>query len=286
LFATQVFYGDAGGNMSGHAEGGDDRFTGSGGAIMSKTFYGDAGGDISGFAKGGNDTFINEGGSTVSFYGDAGATMSGHAQGGNDLATLLGTKNFAVGDAVTMLDATSGGNDSLSGGDSSVTDVVNQLYGDAQVMGGATQGGDDLIFGGHAVDSGRVDNFLWGDAAQISGRAKGGSDVLYAGTAGQGCTVSNEMWGDGELSGNAHGGSDTFVFKDNGLMTVGANNLIQDFSQCQDDRIAFIDVAGVHSFGDLVITQSGTSTIIMAGADQVTLANFTDLMTANDFLFV
>jgi len=42
----------------------------------------------------------------------------------------------------------------------------------------------------------------------------------------------------------------------------------------------------VHSFGDLVITQSRTSTIIMAGADQVTLANFTDLMTANDFLFV
>ncbi len=63
----------------------------------------------------------------------------------NDVATLLGSKNFAVGDAVTMLDATSGGNDSLSGGDSSVTDVVNELYGDAQVMGGATQGGDDLI---------------------------------------------------------------------------------------------------------------------------------------------
>ncbi len=139
LFATQVFYGDAGGNMSGHAEGGDDRFTGSGGAIsVRRPSMAMPAVTFSGFAKGGNDTFINEGGSTVSFYGDAGATMSGHAQGGNDLATLLGTKNFAVGDAVTMLDATSGGNDSLSGGDSSVTDVVNQLYGDAQVMGGAT----------------------------------------------------------------------------------------------------------------------------------------------------
>ena len=272
--------------MSGHAEGGDDSFMGSGGAVTSKTFYGDAGGDISGFAKGGNDTFVNEGGSTVSFYGDAGATMSGHAQGGDDVATLQGSKNFAVGDAVTMLDAASGGNDSLSGGDRSLTDVVNELYGDAQAMGGATQGGDDLIVGGEAVGSGRVDNFLWGDAEQLSGRAKGGSDVLYAGTAAPGCTVSNEMWGDGQLRGNALGGSDTFVFKDDGATTVGTQNVIGDFSQCQDDKVAFIDVAGVQSFDDLVITQNGTSTIIIAGVDQVTLANFTNLMTANDFLFV
>jgi hypothetical protein len=281
-----VFYGDAGGNISGHAEGGDDNFTGSGGPIMSKTFYGDAGGDISGFAKGGNDTFTNEGGSAVSFYGDAGATMSGHTRGGDDLATLQGSKNFAVGDAVTMLDVAIGGKDSLSGGDSSLTDVVNELYGDAQAMGGATQGGDDLIVGGQAVGSGRVENLLWGDAGQLSGRAQGGNDVLYAGTAAPGCTVSNDMWGDGQLRGNALGGSDTFVFKDDGATTVGTQNVIGDFSQCQHDKIGFIDVAGVESFGDLVITQSGTSTIIMAGADQVTLANFTGVMTANDFLFV
>jgi hypothetical protein len=211
--------------------------------------------------------------------------MSGHARGGDDFATLQGTKNFAVGDALTMLANASGGNDSLTGGDRSSTDVVNQLYGDAQTMGGASQGGDDLIVGGHAVGSGRVDNFLWGDAAQILDRAQGGSDVLYAGTAGPGCTVSNEMWGDGELGGNAHGGSDTFVFKDDGPMTVGTSNFIRDFSQCQDDKIAFIDIAGVQSFDDLVITQSGTSTIIIAGADQVTLANFTDVMRADDFLF-
>ena len=54
-------------------------------------------------------------------------------------------------------------------------------------------------------------------------------------------------------------------------MTVGTQNLIRDFSQCQDDKIAFIDVAGVQSFDDLVITQSGTSTIIIAGVIKLRL---------------
>jgi hypothetical protein len=165
-------------------------------------------------------------------------------------------------------------------------DVVNHLYGDAPAMSGSAQGGNDLLVGGHNSDSGRLDNFLWGDAMLMAGRAKGGNDILCAGTAAPDCTVSNEMWGDGQLSGNAHGGNDTFVFKDDGLMTVGTNNVIHDFCQCQNDKIAFIDVADVQSFDDLVITQNGTSTVITAGADQVTLENFTDSMTANDFLFV
>jgi len=41
----------------------------------------------------------------------------------------------------------------------------------------------------------------------------------------------------------------------------------------------------VQSFADLVITQSGADTMIAAGADQVTLHNFTNQLTANDFLF-
>ena len=205
---------------------------------MSKTFYGDAGGDISGFAKGGNDTFVNEGGSTVSFYGDAGATMSGHAQGGDDVATFQGSKNFAVGDAVTMLDAASGGNDSLSGGDRSLTDVVNELYGDAQAMGGATQGGDDLIVGGEAVGSGRVDNFLWGDAEQLSGRAKGGSDVLYAEPR---RPVARSAMRCGAMANCAAMLLEVryVVFKDDGATTVGTQNVIGDFSQCQDDTGRF-----------------------------------------------
>ena len=69
-------------------------------------------------------------------------------------------------------------------------------------------------------------------------------------------------------------------------MTVGTHNTIEDFSQSQQDKIEFSGVAGVQSFADLIITQIGTSTIITAGADQVTLHNFTNALTANDFLFV
>ena len=84
----------------------------------------------------------------------------------------------------------------------------------------------------------------------------------------------------------ARGGKDQFVFKDNGLMTVGTHNTIEDFSQSQLDQIKFNNVAGVHSFNDLVIAQTATDTIITAGADQVTLHDFRGSLTAHDFLFV
>jgi Ca2+-binding RTX toxin-like protein len=131
-----------------------------------------------------------------------------------------------------------------------------------------------------------VTNTLFGDAASLSGFAKGSDDTLIAGTAAPGSTVSNDMWGDGQLSDLAQGGADLFLFKDAGSMTVGTNNTIEDFSQRQQDKIEFSGVAGVQSFADLVIAQSGADTMITAGADQVTLHNFTNPLTANDFLFV
>ena len=131
-----------------------------------------------------------------------------------------------------------------------------------------------------------MNNILFGDAEFMSGSAKGGDDTLFAGTTVPGGTVNNVMWGDGQLSGGAQGGKDLFVFKDNGSMTVGTINTIEDFSQSQHDQIKFVDVADVHSFNDLVIAQSATDTVITAGADQVTLHNFTNSLTANDFLFV
>jgi hypothetical protein len=129
-------------------------------------------------------------------------------------------------------------------------------------------------------------NILFGDAEAMSGSAKGGDDTLIAGTAAPESMVSNDMWGDGQLSDGAQGGTDLFVFKDAGSMTVGTQNTVEDFSQNQQDKIEFSGVAGVQSFSDLVITSSGTDTIITAGADQVTLHNFTSSLTANDFLFV
>src|SRR3979411_1252930 len=108
--------------------------------------------------------------------------------------------------------------------------------------------------------------------------------LALAGTAAPGSTVSNDMWGDGQLSDGARGGKDLFVFKDTGAMTVGTQNTIEDFRPNTHHKIEFSGVAGVQSFADLVITHVGNDTIITAGADQVTLHNFTNSLTANDFL--
>lgn len=152
-------------------------------------------------------------------------------------------------------------------------------------MSGSATGGNDILTGGQNSESGQVSNFLCGDALQMSGAATGGNDILYAGNAAPGCTVINDMWGDGQLSDFAEGGQDLFIFKDDGPMTVGTQNTIHDFSQDQGDSIMFSGVEGVQSFNDLTIAQSGTSTIITAGVDKVTLENFTNVLTADDFLF-
>jgi hypothetical protein len=199
--------------------------------------------------------------------------------------------NLAYGDALAMSGKAVGGNDILAGITSGNArgsgDVLYQLYGDANSMSESAKGGNDTLTGGSNTGTGStVSNILFGDAEFISGSAKGGDDTLQAGTAAPGCTVSNDMWGDGQLSDSAQGGKDQFVFKDAGSMRVGTNNTIEDFSQGQQDKIEFGGVAGVQSFADLVITQSGTDTIITAGTDQITLHNFTGSVTANDFLFV
>jgi hypothetical protein len=128
---------------------------------------------------------------------------------------------------------------------------------------------------------------MLGDASSMSDTAKGGNDVLVAGTASPGSSVLNAMIGDANtMSGLAKGGADTFVFKDNGLMTVGPDNIIKDFSQTQHDKIEFIGVAGVTTFDDLEILPTQTGTEIHAGAtDVVTLDGFTGTLTQQDFLF-
>ncbi|MER9019396.1 hypothetical protein [Mesorhizobium sp. M0898] len=285
--ANTIFYGDAGRSMSGHAQGGDDHYTDFGGTIQTKTFFGDASLHMSDFAKGGDDTFTSVGGFVISFYGDAAGIMSDSASGGDDVAVLQGTHNFAYGDAGAMAGNAVGGNDILTGGNkSSGPDVQSELYGDTFAMSGSAAGGNDILTGGLNSGSGQVRNFLCGDALQMSGSARGGNDTLYAGTAAPGCTVINDMWGDGQLSELAQGGRDQFIFKDDVSMTVGTQNTIYDFSQTQDDTIVFSGVEGVQSFDDLTIAQSGTDTIITAGLDQVTLANFTSPLTTGDFLFV
>jgi hypothetical protein len=113
----------------------------------SNLFYGDARGNMSDQAQGGNDTFIFSGSSSLSgylFYGDAGGTMSGDARGGND--TIIAGANgpavssTLVGDAQTMSDNAHGGNDTLVSGTG-----TDQMWGDAQVISGNAQGGNDTF---------------------------------------------------------------------------------------------------------------------------------------------
>ena len=146
--------------------------------------------------------------------------------------------------------------------------MTNVLYGDAYEMFGKAQGGDDTLTGGNnASIAGFVSNALYGDAYSMSYTTKGGNDVLIAGTASAGSTVNNQMYGDGGMTGLATGGADTFVFKDNGVMTVGTNNQIYDFSQSQHDHIQFSGIAGVYGFGNLTFDTKTIpgSTIIHAG---------------------
>ena len=211
-------------------------------------------------------------------------------KGGND--TLTGgnvsggfSTNLLYGDAKDMSGKTVGGDDILKGGDSPFGSLDNDLFGDANDLSGSAKGGNDTLIGGISSD-----NLLVGDARNMSEKTVGGDDVLIAGTAISGANdVFNFMWGDAQngLTGLATGGADTFVFKDDGSLTVGTHNQIFDFSQSQHDTIQFIDVAGVSGFGDLIFdtTTEPGSTVIHAGADQVTLFAFTGTLTANDFWF-
>ncbi|WP_164897445.1 hypothetical protein [Mesorhizobium sp. M6A.T.Cr.TU.017.01.1.1] len=252
---------------------------------------GDAGGSMFDHARGGNDTLT---GNRIS--GDA-LFMFDHARGGKD--TLIGASNSSSngvvfnevwGEAANMRNSAQGGNDTLIGGNNTGGGgalVSNGLVGDGANMFDSAQGGDDTLIGGNNTGGGQVLNGLFGDAFVFVDSAKGGNDTLYAGTAAPGSLVSNLMWGDGEFdSAQAQGGRDRFVFKDDGPMTVGISNRIEDFSQSQKDKIVFSGVEDVQSFNDLTITRIGTGTIITAGADQVTLDNFTNTLTEHDFVFV
>ncbi|MCP9234246.1 hypothetical protein NMG46_29320, partial [Mesorhizobium sp. LMG 17147] len=64
------------------------------------------------------------------------------------------------------------------------------------------------------------------------------------------------------------------------------NRLIGNPLRFRQIRNRSSGVEGVQSFDDLTIAQTGTDTIITAGVDQVTLANFTNTLTTSDFLFV
>ena len=102
--------------MSDHAEGGNDTFIFSGSSSLSgNLFYGDAGGTMSGDARGGNDTIIAGSGSPLVssiLVGDA-ETMSDDAQGGNDTLVSGSGNDQMWGDARVISGNAQGGNDTF-----------------------------------------------------------------------------------------------------------------------------------------------------------------------------
>ncbi|MCI4679860.1 calcium-binding protein [Rhodoblastus acidophilus] len=225
-----VIYGDAGGDMSDHACGGNDVFKDNA-AGGDATFYGDAGGNMSGHARGGKDTFQAGDESSTVFYGDAGGNMGDHAIGGDDkfigsASAAYGT-SLAYGDARTMFGNAQGGDDLLVGASyfTHFTDLLNMLIGDAQTMSGNARGGDDKLVGGNDPGpshlAGTYESVLIGDAQTMSGGARGGNDTLISGTG------NDDMWGDAQVMlGNARGGDDTFTFYAN-----NGHDKIEDFGQ-------------------------------------------------------
>jgi len=301
-----VFWGDTPGSLAGKQQGGSQ--TVSGNDDEQNTLWGDAGFQITDNARGGDDILVggtvHAGGTFNNFlFGDS-EDLSGKAQGGND--TLTGgnqdqsssaavIQNHLYGDAFNIFGFARGGDDRISGmsSNSNVNGVVlNELFGDGESLSGKALGGNDTVTGGNSSGTNNdVMNFIFGDARNMSDAAKGGDDVLIAGTGNFALNpqaVANSMVGDANvMSGLAKGGADTFVFHDNGPMTVGTNNHIGDFSQSQHDKIMFIGVAGVATFADLTFdttTELG-STIVHAGADAVRLVGFTGTLTEHDFLF-
>jgi Tol biopolymer transport system component len=280
-FGRVSLFGDAGGNLYGHAAGGNDS--------LSATFAtggirvaGDAGGDMFDDTRGGNDIIDNEGAILSSgnlSWGDAVGEMHDRAHGGNDVIFTSSPGRFggatAYGDATSMSGHAIGGDDDLTsfgapvgiGAGPGVT-----LFGDARIISDHARGGDDRLTGGTSF-LGNGTNMLVGDAETMSDHARGGNDVLVSGHE------NDVMYGDAvNLAPTAHGGRDTFVFgPDNGQDTIG------DFRHGEDK----IDLRplGIAAFASLDIEKSGADSIIhLGGENQIIIANDTHLV-ASDFIF-
>jgi len=224
-------------------------------------------------------------------------TISQHntLKGGNCYSTFNDGSNYLLwnsiqGSAGTMFGSSSGGYNTLTGGDAknaAGSFIWNTLMGTAYVMTDSSTGGHNTITGGNNLSAtGLVTNYLYGDAYIKQVNASGGYNTIIAGTGINGNKIVNQMWGDAKtVSGTSTGGHDLFIFDDNGTATVGNQNYINDFSQALSDHIEFIDITGVNGFSNLVITKSGSNTIINAGSDAVTLTGFTGTLQASDFIF-
>jgi Ca2+-binding RTX toxin-like protein len=173
--SSAALYGDAVGDMTANAVGGDDSLTltitGSGGTVGPTLVIGDAGHSMTGAAQGGDDALTVHIGAGLSpevvLIGDAGTLMTDSAHGGDNILTVTGGDPNSplgatlIGDAPTMSVAAHGGNDVLTGGRGN-----DFLFGDAQNYNPALLG---LITGGKDILDGGAGN-SWPRACRIESR--------------------------------------------------------------------------------------------------------------------
>ncbi|MFW2829142.1 calcium-binding protein [Sphingomonas sp. ID0503] len=188
--------------------------------------------------------------------GDAGKVILD----GTGLVTL---RNFG-GQHITVADDVDG---RINAGDASYEDYLSGGTGDDALKGFT---GDDELSGGagdDTLDGGSGHDVLTGAAGDDSLLGGTGYDLISAGP------------GDDIVSGGA--GSDAFVLADGEDLTI-TDFAIGDAHEVIDLR----GVAGVASFDDLSIVQSGANTVVTAGAATVTLKGISAAsVNERDFVF-
>lgn len=132
-------------------------------------------------------------------------------------------------------------------------------------------GGDDEMYGGGGADTiygGSQDDTLYGGSQADIISGGGGSDRMFGNGGGD---ILTGGAGSDRLYGGS--GSDVFAFHEG-----DDTGSIRDF---QDG----IDMIALVTSEEIVIYQSGTSTVIEYGDDSITLRNFdADLITSDDFV--
>jgi Ca2+-binding RTX toxin-like protein len=282
VYTTISAFGDAAGDMSGNAQGGNDDITGSvawrGGANL---FAGDTGGSMIDTSRGGNDildvsVLTMDGGATVS--GDAIGSLRGLAHGGNDNLTITLNGDSAIsggtlfGDsAESLMDFAQGGDDVLTAKlDGQYTNAVSQMYGDASTMVGNSHGGNDILNGGAGRD------FIYGDARiyepATPGSITGGIDTLNGGAG------DDRMWGGGNsdfFTFNTGSGNDTIVDFDQGNKAIGSTAVEHDLIDVQNygfaDWTALSSLIRDNAAGDAVIHLSANDSVTLDGVHAASL---------------
>jgi Ca2+-binding RTX toxin-like protein len=175
-----------------------------------------------------------------------------------------------------------GGDDTFDGG--AGIDIVNGDAGKDKLTG---RDGNDLLSGGNGndllegdggndiLDGGRDNDRMYGGAGNDVMTGGHGNDLL---DGGDGNDILTGGVGKDKMTGGA--GNDVFVFE------IGSHrDTIIDFGN-GNDALDFSGYAGVNSFADLSISQSGAHTVISAGGPQSITLLDTDASSIGEFVFI